>query len=165
MSRMEIRKKAEDIRNRLHIPLNQLYIDVIKVLENIDFIVPGANFEIIPDNEFGLNVQAQTDVGKKEIFIKQSVYNGAAENNGRDRMTLAHEISHLLLHHPSVLTLYRRNKNYYSGKMYTNPEWQAECFGAELLMPYLKIKEMSEEEISKYCKVSKSAAYYQKKHI
>ena len=64
MSRMEIRKKAEDIRNRLHIPVNQLYIDVIKVLENIDFIVPGANFEIIPDNEFGLNVQAQTDVGK-----------------------------------------------------------------------------------------------------
>lgn len=165
MSRVEIRQKAEEFRNMLNIPINQLYVDITRVLERLNLIIPNVTIEIIPDDKLGVDVQAQTDVEKNIIYIKESVYNGAAENNGRDRMTLAHEISHLLLHHPSVLTFYRKNKNAYSSKLYTNPEWQAECFGAEFLMPYLKIKEMSEEEISKYCKVSGRAAYYQKKHI
>ena len=87
---------------------------------------------------------------------------GAIRNVGRDRMTIAHELLHLILHQPSSLTLYRRNEEI---PIYKNPEWQAECFAGELLMPYERIKNMSESEIVDKCKVSQIAAHYQLTHI
>lgn len=82
MSRVEIRQKAEEFRNMLNIPINQLYVDITRVLERLNLIIPNVTIEIIPDDKLGVDVQAQTDVEKNIIYIKESVYNGAAENNG-----------------------------------------------------------------------------------
>lgn len=131
-------------------------------MERLDVLVPEYSYEIVADDQLGVGVHAQTDVMQNTIYIKESVYEGAVQNNGRDRMTIAHEILHLILHKPATLTLYRRTDDL---PTYKNPEWQAECFAGELLMPYDQIKNMSKKEIVEQCKVSESAAHYQKIHI
>jgi len=50
-------------------------------------------------------------------------------------------------------------------KPYEDPEWQADCFAGELLMPYHLIQEMSKEEIMQKCKVSFTAACNQSKYV
>lgn len=161
-SRNDLRDMATRLRLLLGIKPCQPYIDVTRVLEKIEELDPYFSFEVVDDTELEAGVQAQTDVIRDKILIKESVYDGAAANNGRDRMTIAHELLHFLLHQPSTLTLFRRNEPM---PLYKNPEWQAECFAGELLMPYEIIKNMSEDEIVKKCKVSPSAAHYQLSHI
>ena len=150
------------VRKELGIATDKKYIDITRVLERLDVLDSEYSFEIVLDKELKSGVQAQTDVTKNTIYIKESVYECAIQNNGRDRMTIAHEILHLILHQPASLTLFRRTDDL---PLYKNPEWQAECFAGELLMPYEQIVNMSENEIVEQCKVSPSAAHYQKAHI
>ena len=161
-SREDLRYLAKLIRKELGIALDKKYVDVTWILERLDVLDSEYSYEIVDDDELGAAVQAQTDILKDTIYIKESVYEDAIQNNGRDRMTIAHEILHLILHQPVALTLYRRTDDL---PIYKNPEWQAECFAGELLMPYDQIKDMTEEEIVEQCKVSKRAAHYQKAHI
>lgn len=161
-SRENLRYLAQLIRKELGIALDKKYVDVTGILERLDILDSEYSYEIVDDDQLGTGVQAQTDIIKNTIYIKESVYEGAIKNNGRDRMTIAHEILHLILHQPVALTLYRRTDDL---PVYKNPEWQAECFAGELLMPYDQIKDMTEEEIVKQCKVSERAAHYQKTHI
>lgn len=161
-SRENLRYLAKLVRKELGIALDKKYVDVTWVLERLNVLDSKYSFEIVSDEQLELGVQAQTDVTKNTIYIKESVYEGAIQNNGRDRMTIAHEILHLILHQPVTLTLYRRTDDL---PVYKNPEWQAECFAGELLMPYDQIKDMTEEEIVEQCRVSERAAHYQKTHI
>lgn len=161
-SRIDLRHLADIVRNKLGIATDKKYIDVTLILERLNFLDPRFSFEVKSDDEFEDGVQAQTDIKSNTIFIRESVYEGAIHNIGRDRMTIAHEILHLILHQPASLTLFRRTSDL---PLYKNPEWQAECFAGELLMPYEQIVNMSENEIVEQCKVSPSAAHYQKKHI
>lgn len=161
-SRENLRYLAELVRKELGIALDKKYVDVTWILEKLDVLDSEYSYEIVDDDQLEAGVQAQTDIIKNTIYIKESVYEGAIKNNGRDRMTIAHEILHLILHQPVALTLYRRTDDL---PVYKNPEWQAECFAGELLMPYDQIKDMTEEEIVEQCKVSERAAHYQKMHI
>lgn len=161
-SRENLRYLAELVRKELGIALDKKYVDVTWILEKLDVLDSEYSYEIVDDDQLEAGVQAQTDIIKNTIYIKESVYEGAIKNNGRDRMTIAHEILHLILHQPVALTLYRRTDDL---PVYKNPEWQAECFAGELLMPYDQIKDMTEEEIVEQCKVSERAAHYQKTHI
>ncbi|MBB1086032.1 ImmA/IrrE family metallo-endopeptidase [Limosilactobacillus fastidiosus] len=161
-SREKLRCLAELVRKELGIALDKKYIDITWVLEKLDILDSKFSYEIVTDDQLEDGVQAQTDIMNNTIYIKESVYEGAIHNNGRDRMTIAHEILHLILHQPIALTLYRRSDDL---PVYKNPEWQAECFAGELLMPYDQIKGMTEEEIVEQCKVSERAAHYQKTHI
>lgn len=161
-SREDLRSLAESVRMRLGIAIDKKYIDITWVLERLYILNSKYSYEIVTDDQLEAGVQAQTDIKKNSIYIKESVYEGAIQNNGRDRMTIAHEILHLILHQPNVLTFYRRIDDL---PAYKNPEWQAECFAGELLMPYKQVKDMTEEEIVEQCQVSKRAAHYQKMHI
>lgn len=163
MSRKRIREIAERLKKLLKIPVDQPYVDVTKVLELICDEYPEFSFEIVNDDFFEDGVQAKSDVERNKIYLRESVYNGAAMNNGRDRITVAHEIFHILLHQQKTMTLYRRNQGIM--KVYENPEWQAECFAGEFLMSYNCIKNMNIQEIQEKCKVSERAACYQLKHI
>lgn len=163
LSRKEIRKIANKLKVDLGIPTDNKYVDVTKVLELMADYYPDFSFEVLEDNAFEEGVQAESDIDKHVIYIKESVYEGAIKNNGRDRMTIAHEIFHIMLHQRSTLVLYCKDSD--SIKRYENPEWQAECFAGEFLMPYSKIKNMSVQDISEQCKVSMVAARYQFTHI
>ena len=98
------------------------------------------------------------------IRIKESVYNGAAEGNGRDRMTIAHEIGH-------YFTLcfcgfqFQRNFKKETVPAYRSPEWQAKCFAGELLIDFDLVYNMQPYEIVDKCGVSYEAAYYQYNQI
>lgn len=122
-------------------------------------IFDSFSYEIIEDTELPLNVHADTDIVGCHIRIKNSVYEGACNGNGRDRMTVAHEIAHFLLLCVNGLKLERN----FSGKRlkaYNDPEWQAKALAGELMCALHLIKNMTVDEIMKQCGVSESAAKY-----
>lgn len=108
---------------------------------------------------FPTNVHADTDVIHHHIRIKESVYDGAINGNGRDRMTIAHEIGHYL-----TLCFYgfKFQRNFKKEKIpaYKSPEWQAKCFAGELLVDYELMKNKTIAEIEELCGVSHAAAQY-----
>ncbi len=98
------------------------------------------------------------------IKIREDVYNRAYLGCGRDRFTLAHELGHYLLHDARSISLARlgETKNV---QAYRNPEWQADTFAAELLMPVELITTDDTEWISNTFGVSKQAAQIRLKKI
>ncbi len=82
-----------------------------------------------------------TDLNKKTIYIREDVYYRACDGNARDLFTIAHELGHLFLHSNQNVELARAEMNI---KAYENPEWQANTFAAELLMP---VKLISKSDI------------------
>ncbi len=90
------------------------------------------------------------------------VYIGAVNGNGRDRMTIAHEIGHYFT---LCFCGFSFQRNYNNGPVaaYNSPEWQAKCFAAELLIPAHLTQNMQPWEIAYECGVSSEAAQYQYK--
>lgn len=120
------------------------------------------------DPSFTLSIKTKEEMGechgltypdRNEIQIREDVYERAYNGSGRDRLTLAHELFHLLQHEKENIS-FARSENI---EPFRDPEWQASAFGGELLMPHDMIVGMSVEEVMKKCKVSMSAASYQLK--
>ena len=151
MSRKDIRYKANYLRKLLGLE-KDLYIDVLRILE---MVLPqlGVNYEIVGISE--LNEEAVTDTGKALIKIREDVYNGARKGVGRYRFTIMHEIAHLMLHDEDTICLARGEK---PRESYLDPEWQADAFAGEFLIPYDLTKNMSESEIVRCCGVTPKAA-------
>lgn len=162
-SRRQLRSLASILRKHLGLE-NELYFPVVELLDVMYEIFPRFSYEIVPDSTFPSNVHADTDVMNHHIRIKESVYNGAAEGNGRDRMTIAHEIGH-------YFTLcfcgfqFQRNFKKEVVPAYRSPEWQAKCFAGELLIDFDLVYNMQPYEIVDKCGVSYEAAYYQYNQI
>ena len=162
-SRIQLRSLASILRKYLGLE-NELYFPIVELLDVMYEIFPRFSYEIVPDSTFPPNVHADTDVMNHHIRIKESVYNGAAEGNGRDRMTIAHEIGH-------YFTLcfcgfqFQRNCKNESVAAYRSPEWQAKCFAGELLIDFDLVYNMQPYEIVDKCGVSYEAAYYQYNQI
>lgn len=159
LTRMEIRSLARFIR-KLDGSENELYFDIVKF---IDVKLP----KLIP--EFSLLVEGQEILGechgltfpdRNEIHIRTDVYERACEGSGRDRLTMAHELFHLLQHEKKNISYARMSSN---GVVETwkDPEWQANAFGGELLIPAHLVGGMEVEEVAYKCKVSYKAASYQ----
>ena len=162
-SRRQLRSLASILRKHLGLE-NELYFPVVELLDVMYEIFPRFSYEIVLDSTFPPNVHADTDVMNHHIRIKESVYNGAAEGNGRDRMTIAHEIGH-------YFTLcfcgfqFQRNFKKDAVPAYRSPEWQAKCFAGELLIDFNLVYNMQPYEIVDKCGVSYEAAYYQYNQI
>ena len=162
-SRRQLRSLASILRKYLGLE-NELYFPIVELLDVMYEIFPRFSYEIVPDSTFPPNVHADTDVMNHHIRIKESVYNGAAEGNGRDRMTIAHEIGH-------YFTLcfcgfqFQRNFKKETVPAYRSPEWQAKCFAGELLIDFDLVYNMQPYEIVDKCGVSYEAAYYQYNQI
>lgn len=163
MSRGDLRKIAQSLRNLLNVKTS--YFPIIGLLESMDVLF-GIDYDYIDDKEwdkrYGKHVHAQYDLDKKTIFIKESVYERANKNYGRDRFTIAHEISHAILISDNKVKFCRVDKNAEQIPLYKNPEWQADCLAGELLVPYSLCRNMSEMQIVTECAVTRSAAHIQK---
>ncbi len=132
-------------------------VDVIQCLDKLlveDFL----EYEIVPDTELK-GSYAETDLYFRKILIKENVYLGAVQRNSRDRFTLAHELGHMVLHTQGI-TLCRNNEKI---NTYEDPEWQANQFAAEFLVPLEKIYNMNISEIANTFQVSIEMATYRKK--
>lgn len=140
---------------------NELYFPIV---EFIEFLLP----QIIPSFQFIIETKATmgnchglTYPENYTIKIREDVYLRAVDGVGRDRLTLAHELFHLIQHSNSNISFARIGDN---SKIvtYCDPEWQADAFGGELLVPKHLIGNMTINEIASLCDVSYAAARIQK---
>lgn len=161
LSRYSLRQYALSIRKELGLE-NVMKFPVLYFLEVFHNLIGDQNFhyELVPDNFFPKGIHAQYNVTENYIAIKSSVYEGAVADQGRDRMTIAHELSHALIIKHSGIKLNRC----FSGEKivtYKDPEWQAKCLAGELMIPANLVKGMSPEQVAAACGVSYQAALYQ----
>lgn len=155
-SRKDIRALTRKLRKLLGLE-NKPYFPVLEVIENIfgDPEVFGLEIEVMSLAEMPTEY-ALTYPNQNRMKIREDVYYGALAGNPRDRFTLCHEIGHYLLHDSKDIA-YARG----SIPAYMDPEWQANCFAAELMAPAHLIREMSVQEISEKCGMSFQAAEIQ----
>jgi Zn-dependent peptidase ImmA (M78 family) len=162
-SRKKLRRLAKQIRDVFRLS-DVIPFPVVQLLEAMPdiFSEKGFVYEIVEDDVLPQSVQGDTDVANHYMRIKESVYEGACNGNGRDRFSITHEIAHYFL--MSVYGYaFQRNLDGRAVKSYEDPEWQAECLAGELLVPYHLVVGMSIEEIADKCGVSSLAAITQKK--
>lgn len=163
ISRNDLRKYALKIKIRKQIHYDDIpCFPVIEFLEIFHKLIDDPTFHFVPleDNELPPTVHAQYDVGENCIYIRESVYNGAIAGNGRDRMTIIHELAHALLIKYSGIKLNRCFSNE-QVPAFRDPEWQAKCLAGELMIPEHLARNMSAHEIVDSCGVSYAAAQYQ----
>ena len=155
LGRRDLRKMAIIVRI-MEECVEELYFDIVHFLDiTLPKLDPDFSFNVKPIEEMG-ECHGLTFPDRKEIQIREDVYNRACEGSGRDRMTMAHELFHLLQHEKSNIS-YARTENG-NIPLYRDPEWQAEAFGGELLVPHHLIHGMEVEDIIKKCGVSSKAA-------
>ncbi|MDO4296011.1 MAG: ImmA/IrrE family metallo-endopeptidase [bacterium] len=162
-SRLQLRAYAMTVREYLHLK-NEKYFPITELLDVLAVIFDGFSYEIVEDNQLPVGTHADTDVRTGHIRIKESVYDGACNGNGRDRMTIAHELGHFFT---LCFCGFKLERNFSREKVpaYRDPEWQAKCFAGELLIPAHLMKGYSVDCIVKECGVSYDAAKFQYKYI
>lgn len=111
------------------------------------------------DPEMG-DAEAYTQFNPPHIVIRNSVYQLARKADGRSRMTLAHELGHLVMH-PGASKLrsdYPPSTNH-EVRPFESAEWQANKFASLFLMPLHIVRDFtSASQLSESCHVSLLAA-------
>jgi Zn-dependent peptidase ImmA (M78 family) len=154
------------------------------LLEACDFSsLPIDPFEII--KWFGWEVFTVGCVAKQAKMPRNKVIDGVDSDlyyiNGRYKIiynekayparipfTLAHEIGHIWLNHLEDFELTKITQNSLAEEQYEVLEKEANCFAAELLMPYSilsKLQPLSELDLIIFCNVSQAAASHRLKVI
>lgn len=160
LSRKDIRELANTIRKVCGYE-KELFFPIV---EFVELVLPQIN------SEFTLDICAKNELGechgltypeRYTIKIREDVYERATNGVGRDRLTIAHEVFHLL-HHRDINISFARVSSKNNIPRYKDPEWQADAFGGELLMKSDLICDLPVEEIVTCCGVSYSAASFQK---
>lgn len=159
-SRKELSKYANLFRTIMGLE-NQFYMPIIELIELIlPRIDHDFDLEIVSVDTLPLDTYAITYPDEKRMVIREDVYYGACDEQGRARFTLAHEFFHYLRHNNNNVGFARSGSDV---PIYCDPEWQANTFAAELLVPKDLIKDITIEEIVEKCSVSFQCAAIQKK--
>ena len=158
-SRKDLRAYANYLRKILKLE-NALWVPIVELLDVLGEICENFSYEIVPDDAMPNSVHAETNVLTGHVTIKESVYENACDGEGRDRMTIAHEIGHYFTICQCGFK-FQRNFTEAEIKPYNDPEWQAKCFAGEFMIPSHLIGKMLPGEIAEVCGVSYDAAYYQ----
>jgi hypothetical protein len=129
-SRKEIRRWADVVRQISGFAKEPRF-DIVRFVElRLPVLDDDATFALTDD--LGPGIHACTDVRSRCIMIHPEIYRRAGAGYGRDRMTLAHEVGHLLLH--TEVQLARRIGSAPLAP-FRDPEWQAKAFAGELMIP------------------------------
>ncbi len=97
---------------------------LLEVLQQMGLI----EIEVVEDDELK-GEEARTYPNTRRMVITNSVYEDAANGDGRARFTLAHEIGHLDMH-KGITPSFSRGDH----PIYKDSEWQADTFASEFLM-------------------------------
>jgi Zn-dependent peptidase ImmA (M78 family) len=160
--RAEIEGASDALRRRQQVvgPVR----DIVKVLvsEISCTFSPLHGWKLVerPDDEMP-DEEGYADFTTKELVFRRSVLVGAKSGHNRCRMTVAHEMGHVVLEHQHgrLRRMQEGNKEFKFGRKQESAEWQARYFAAVLLMPRDLVKECSTAtELSSKCEVSLQAA-------
>lgn len=163
VSREDIRRFIRVLKRKVGLEY-ELYFPILPFVENVlPLLIPDFQFEVVPTIKMG-GKHGETYPSKNIMRIREDVYLRAAAGEGRDRLTIAHEVGHLFMHEDDSIALCRLAPGEQL-RPFENPEWQADAFGGELLASSYLIKGMSEYEVQEKCGVSSSAAYVQLKAL
>ena len=164
-SRKELRRLANVLREVLGLE-KVIFFPIVEILDVLSEIFDNFLYEIVEDSEFPESVHTDIDIRRGHIQIKETVYNRACEGEGRDRMTIAHEIGHFFTVCLCGFKLQRNYDEKANVPPYKDPEWQAKCFAGELMIPAHLVGKMSLNAIAMECGVSEAAArcQYEKIH-
>lgn len=131
LSRKQIRAVADGVRD--HFEVKNAKFPIVEVVELVlPRVYAGFLLEVLTIAEMGEN-HGLTIPEYDVIQIREDVYERARAGEGRDRMTIAHEFGHLLLHKGVALA---RSPSAIAPPPYKDPEWQAKAFAGELLISH-----------------------------
>ena len=127
------RKNLRNVATQLlmHCEISGPPILIVEILE-FHLTNLGVTYEYLPRQEMG-DDHGRSFPNDGRIQIREDVYERACEGRGRDRLTIAHEIGHVILH--GGLPLRRSVVSPDSIRTFESSEWQANAFAGELLMP------------------------------
>lgn len=133
---------------------------VVRLLElNLPRIVKNFALVVRTDSEMG-DAEAYTEFDPPHIAVRGSVYALARRDDGRSRMTFAHELGHLVMH-PGAAKLRSETSARSNGtiRIFESAEWQARKFASLFLVPdHIAIQFGSAQELASCCKISAQAA-------
>ena len=160
LSRKDIRRLANRLRELFGFEsdLNFPIVTVIEFLSNKGEL----NLEICPSDEMGSKL-GETIPAENLIKLREDIYDKACEDDGFSRSTCSHELLHWLQHREETVSFCRKEEDLKNRRAYEDPEWQANCFSGELLVPKHLVKGMTIDEIVEECNVTPSMACYQYK--
>lgn len=162
LSISEIRNVAYFIRDLIDVPFDK-NINMVKALDKLTFKFQRYNFNymVLPNNspDFERGEEAKTDIVNGTIYFKESVIEQASHKRFcRANFTIGHEIGHFVLHRVLNLMNFARMALPIEKRIFEDPEWQADTFASELLMPYEQCLNLSPKEIRRKYHVTQSAA-------
>ena len=155
LSRKKIQESANRLRNVFDISLEEAF----PVVEFLEIVIPelGYTIEICELSELK-DEYALTRPKEKVLKIREDVYVNATKNSPRDLFTIAHEIGHVFFHDATSIALARGDCKI---QKFEDPEWQANTFAAELLVPSNALKGKTVEEVVEIYKCSRQVAEIQ----
>lgn len=155
-STLKIREYVQRIRATMRLE-HALFFPIIQFLEMIlPLMFPDLILEIVPLGDMPF-LEGETLLGQCTIRIREDIYEAACNGDGRARFTIAHEVGHFLLHTPDSIVLCRLEPGQRL-RPFEDPEWQANTFASELLMPPYLIAGRTKKDVMRNCGVSDSAA-------
>lgn len=158
-SRQNIREITRDIRKKSGYEY-KLYFPIVEFLElSILKTFPDFELEIKSAKEMN-DICGNTDPSNHKIILNEKIYQKAINGDGFARMTIAHEIGHLYMHDSKSISICKLKPGE-KVRPFEDPEWQADVFGGEFLASYYLINNLTINEISEKCGVTKRAAKVQ----
>lgn len=153
----EIEIISSNLRNHFNIQEDSFFpiLDIIQYLEDIDLLT----IQIMDDDDemFQCNDVAFYNAIDNFIYIKESVLEDYDNSDYRSNFTLAHELFHFLQYKILNFNVTEVEKC----ETYCDPEWQANEFAGQLLIP-TKYIDLEVEEIMKKFHVTEHCALTRK---
>lgn len=156
LSTQKIHEIAGEVRSVFTDPQEaQPYVPIDRVYEVLPELMEGFVFEVASQEDLGED-HGRTYPDKRLVQIREDIYDGACQGNGRDRFTMAHELGHLFLHRN---VQFARSKPGVEFPVYRNSEWQADTFASGFLIDASLLRLCSStKEVANLFGVSMSAA-------
>jgi len=132
-------------------------LDAVGLLEALAARLPDKlMFDVVEAHELPTTDHEGLTKPTGEVLLREDVYEGACDGNGRDVFTVIHELVHWFLHRKDF-GMARADAEF---KFYTSPEWQANRAASFILMPIEAAREClsDPEKLSDLCGVSLEAA-------
>ena len=79
----------------------QAHIDLMTVIKKLKAEHSGFDYLRVRDDDMQ-DAEGQWDAGKRLMTLRESTFRGMQAQRPRDRMTVAHELSHCLLGHSGI---------------------------------------------------------------